>query len=334
MYTRVRHYFNLKYQRWLERRLPKMRACRLDNSKLFIFPSREGLMFLGVLSLLWLVATNYENNLVFGFTCLLLAVFVVAIFHTYANLYGIEVVAIKGVPGFAGDILEFEVQLKQNKARLRDNLCLSYPGGDAVVVRMVDTQTVLIQLPVEARRRGWLEPGRLSISSVFPLGIVRVWTHLRLDYQAVVYSRPSKGVVLTQASVSRGEGDQEVVGGSEDFFGLVKYQPGEPQSHIAWKQYARELGLHSKRYSDPVEERVWIDWDDFPGLDTEARLSCLCGMVLEVAATQQYYGLRLPGEEIAPAQGENHRDTVLRALALFRLDEFDAGSSRISAEAS
>ena len=328
MYTLARRYFNRKYQAWLDRRLPKMRACRLDNSKLFIFPSLEGLLFLGVLVLLWLTATNYENNLIFGFTFLLVALFVISIFHTYANLHGIEVVAIKGLPGFAGDVLEFEVQLKQDKARLRDNLRLCYPGGDAVVVRMLDTQTMIIKLPVEAQRRGWLVPGRLSISSVFPLGLVRTWTHLRLDYQALVYPRPSKGVVASKASAGRGEGDQDVVGGSEDFFGLVKYQPGEPQSHIAWKQYARELGLHSKRYSDPVEKRIWLDWDDFPGLDTEARLSRLCGMALEVSLTQQRYGLRLPGVEISPARGDGHREIVLRALALFKLEDLSAENSR------
>lgn len=320
---RLRHYCTLKYRRWLARRLPKMRTCRLDNSKLFIFPTREGLMFLGVLLLLWLLATNYENNLIFGFTFLMVALFVVSIFHTYANLHGIEVVALKGVPGFVGDTLEFKVQLKQDKVRLRDNLRLLYPDGELKVVRMMDTKTVTVTLAVEARQRGWLDPGRLMVSSVFPLGLVRTWTHLHLDYQALVYPRPIKGAAIVRSPSSRGEGDGELLGGSEDFFDLAKYQPGEPQSHIAWKQYARELGLYSKRFSDPVDELTWIDWDDFPGLDRETRLSRLTGMTLELSSSSQYYGLRLPGLEIAPGQGKAHREAVLRALALFEIEKFN-----------
>ena len=277
-------------------------------------------MFLGLILLLWLVATNYENNVIFGFTFLLAALFVISIFHTYANLHGIEVIAVKGLPGFVGDMLEFEVQLKQDKTRLRDNVKLSYPGGNTVFVCMADTQTINIRLPVKALRRGWLDPGRLSISTVYPLGIIRTWTKLRLDYQALVYPRPTKGLVIGKASTNRRDGDHEIVGGSEDFFGLVKYQVGEPQSHIAWKQYARELGLYSKRFSDAVEESIWLDWDAFPGLDTEARLSRLCGMALEAAKNQQHYGLRLPGLELNPAAGEGQRDAVLRELALFRID--------------
>ena len=323
MYTQARQYIDQKYQRWLDRRLPKVSECRLDNRKLFIFPSREGLMFLGVLLLLWLAATNYENSLIFAFTFLLVALFVVSIFHTYANLHGIQVVAIKGVSGFAGDTLEFEVQLKQDKARLRDNLRLSYKNGAVIVTRMLNTQTVVIRLPVDALHRGWLDPGRLTIETVFPLGIIRAWTHLRLDYRALVYPRPVKGSVMTQATLSRGEGGREISGGSEDFFGLAKYQAGEPRSHIAWKQYARGLGLHSKRYTDPVEERFWLDWNDFPGLDIEIRLSRLCGMALEVSSGQHHYGLRLPGMEIAPGKGDRHREAVLRALALFRIEESD-----------
>ena len=32
------------------------------------------------------------------------------------------------------------------------------------------------------------------------------------------------------------------------------------------------------------------------------------------------YGLRLPGLEIAPASGTEHREEVLKALALFELE--------------
>jgi uncharacterized protein (DUF58 family) len=89
---------------------------------------------------------------------------------------------------------------------------------------------------------------------------------------------------------------------------------------VAWKQYAREQGLWTKQYGDPVDDRVWVDWGDYPGMDTEQRLSRMTWQICECAANGRVYGLRLPGVELAPDQGSAHRQAALRQLALFDLD--------------
>jgi uncharacterized protein (DUF58 family) len=53
----------------------------------------------------------------------------------------------------------------------------------------------------------------------------------------------------------------------------------------------------------------------------EARLSQLCLWVLESDSAQRPYGLRLPGQEIAPSGGAAHRFACLRALAAFGIGE-------------
>jgi uncharacterized protein (DUF58 family) len=55
-------------------------------------------------------------------------------------------------------------------------------------------------------------------------------------------------------------------------------------------------------------------------MDREARLSRLCYWVLQVDAGNDEYGLRLPGIEIAPNRGPQHREEVLKILALFEVD--------------
>ena len=59
----------------------------------------------------------------------------------------------------------------------------------------------------------------------------------------------------------------------------------------------------------PMQIR-WLEWDYFAGMDKE-RSSHLCYWVLGTA-TNDEYGLRLPGVEIEPGRGEPHRDRVLR----------------------
>ena len=76
----IKSLFRRRFWRWIQRRLKPQREQTLNNKKLFIFPSRAGFGFLGFAFLLWLVGTNYENNLVLGLAFLLTALMVVAFF--------------------------------------------------------------------------------------------------------------------------------------------------------------------------------------------------------------------------------------------------------------
>ena len=106
---------------------------------------------------------------------------------------------------------------------------------------------------------------------------------------------------------------------------MKTFETGESLRHVAWKQYAREQGLWSKQYGDPVDSRVWVDWDDYAGMDTEQRLSRMTWQVCECDAAGKVYGLRLPGTELSPNQGLAHRQSALRRLALYGIDD-EAGA--------
>ena len=318
MLKRWRNRFQQRYQRWVNRRLPAASKIRLNSKRLFIFPTRTGFYFGGVLAVLWLIATNYENNLVFGATFLLSAVFVVAIFHTFLNLSSLSVEAGRTYPCFCGGRAEFDILLSQPGRRHRDSIKLHYQLSEPVTTSLPGTELAEVSLAVVAKQRGWLTPGRVTVETVYPLGLLRTWTYLDLKMRALVYPRPID-TPGRPASVAAGSGTQQMVRGREDFCGLQKYQVGESLNHIAWKHYAREQGLQSKQYSEPIDEQIWLDWDAFPGMDTEARLSRLCGGVLHFSAGTAAYGLRLPGIELAPSRGDAHRDNILKELALFEL---------------
>src|SRR5690606_16862015 len=118
--TRWRGRIDRRYRAWLDRRLPEVVSCRLENRRLFIFPTAAGGLFGALLAILWLTATNFENNLIFGLTFLLAGLFVVTIFHTYGNLHGIEVGPLRTGTGFAGETLDLMVELRNPGRRLRD----------------------------------------------------------------------------------------------------------------------------------------------------------------------------------------------------------------------
>ncbi|HEB27236.1 hypothetical protein LCGC14_2622140 [marine sediment metagenome] len=330
MVERLGQFFRDRFSHWVYRRLPPSRSVSLNNRSLFIFPSKAGFGFLLLILLCWLVATNYENNVVFAITCLLVSVFVVVILHSFSNLSGLTLSFARATPAFAKEQLVVDVVLRQEQPRYRESLSLYFVGEDAVITTLGDQEETRIKVPLYAPRRGLYNPGRLTLESVYPLGLLRVWTKVDLDISCLIYPQPVFDSPKTFVANSRGEGPLQVGDGSEDFVGLNEYQTGDSLKKVAWKQYAKEQGMYTKHYADYQDERIWLDWDDYPALDREARLSRLCGGLLQVSGTDKAYGLRLPGIEILPDNNEAHRLKVLRELALFEVpNRGQAGDQKV-----
>lgn len=315
------------FSRWVYGRIPPAKSVNFSNSNLFIFPSKAGFGYLILVILCWLVATNYENNVVFGLACLLTSLFVVAILHSFFNVSGLTVKYVRAEPTFAGENLLIELMIEQTQRRYRDSLKLSFIGQELATVSMGKQKSVQAYITTLAQHRGYFYPGRLVIESSYPLGLLRVWSKIDLDIHCLVYPKPVNNNKEITNSSGRGEGPLQIDGGSEDFVGLKDYQPGDSLKRIAWKQYAREQGLYAKHYADYQDERTWLDWDALSGLDREMRLSTLCGMLLRISTTYKegktQYGLRLPGLEIQPNSGDAHKYRLLKELALFENEGFE-----------
>ena len=64
-----------------------------------------------------------------------------------------------------------------------------------------------------------------------------------------------------------------------------------------------------------------FDFAQLRSLDEEARLSQLARWVVDAEAHGERYGLTLPGMQLGPDRGPEHRHRCLAALALFGLEE-------------
>jgi len=56
------------FWRWVNRRIPRADEYRLGRRNIFVLPTREGLMFAGLLILCLLTGINYQNSLIYLFT--------------------------------------------------------------------------------------------------------------------------------------------------------------------------------------------------------------------------------------------------------------------------
>jgi len=310
-----------RFERWVNRRLKPQRRQTLDNKSLFIFPSRAGFGFLLLVLMLWLMGTNYENNMVLGLAFFLVALLLVCIHHTFFNLSGLQLEYLRSTPCFEGEDGEVELMVSCSEKAEKENIVLGFEGCSPVEVDLIEDKQATLKLFAPTSRRGWFQPGRIHVSSTFPLGIIRCWSYPNLGARILVYPKPLAGFDMPMSSSSDQEGNVLDEQGAEDFHGFKRHHNGMSPRHIAWKQYARGQGLLSKDYVAYREQQLWLDWDALEGIGTEQRLSVLCYWALKIGATQQLYGLRMPGVDIEPDTGVEHKHAVLKALALYGVKE-------------
>lgn len=307
-----------RFYRWADQRTPQAPSITLNRKNLYTFPNFSGAVYLVVTLVIWMLGTNYQNNLILALAYLMVSIFIAAIFHAFTNLAGITVKFIHSKPAFAGEPVAFVLELASTHKHGCDHLELRWPGADTQTIALPPNDPLRLTLYAQSQGRGYFWPGRLLVQSRFPLGIIRCWSWLRLDAHALVYPAPvACEEPVHQASNGRDEGGGSQRGG-DDFAGLRDYQAGDPIKHIAWKQYAQEKGLFTKEYEAYFSAEKWLDWRNLD-LPREERLSGLCYWALTYEQRQTPYGLALPGTLLEPAQGDNHLQTVLEALARFDL---------------
>jgi uncharacterized protein (DUF58 family) len=307
-----------RYQSWLDRRIPPQKSLQLHQRNLFIFISRQGLYFLLLISLVWIGATNFQNNLAFALSFFLLSVLFVAIHLTFANASGLRLRFIDAKPVFVGDVIFARFELLSTA--LHQRLEFSWPQQEPMLMTVQPSAPQVMLLPFKTSRRGLLRPGRFRMQTLYPLGIVRCWSWLDLDVELMVYPKPE---VADFHLCSSGGGDEDgggVIAGGDEYFSLKPYMEGESLSRVAWKQYAAGRGLFVREYADLRGGEIMLDFSVMPDPDMELRLSKLCYCALQLHEQGRIYGLKLPGKAvIEAAAGDQQLRVVLSALALYSL---------------
>ncbi len=288
----------------------------VNGRKIYILPTRYGVMFGGLLITLLIASINYANNPAFILTFLLTGIFLQAIFHTWYNLLDLRLRSLHADPVFAGETTFFHFRLHDVGGRARHTLQLGFPGQESILADCPAGGGTEVRVPFQTRRRGRLRPGRLTVETRFPLGLLRAWCYLDTDMEAIVWPRPLESSLDQTDPAYEGSSDGDRGVGTDDFVGHRDYRAGDPLGHIHWKALAGEKGLLVKQFGGDRVNRLWLDFDALEEKNTEIRLGILAGAVQELSGQPVHYGLRLPDREISPDRGEAHRVKCLDSLAL------------------
>ena len=308
-----------RWESWISRRAPRQATVVLDQRRLFIFPSRAGLVFLFIQLLLLLVAINYQNNLIYGLVFLLGTVLVITIHITFNNLHGLTISATEDEPIYLGDTGSVSFLLVSG--RERPGLSMGWRGADQST-NLVGPAHFSVSLPVKPKQRGWFESERFLIETRFPFGLVRCWSWVNVTSSLLVYPKPIAPVHAPRASSEQQEGKElRKVESGDDLYELRDYRKGDSLKNLHWPSIAKVFEPSVRVMGDTSSQAPdIIDFEDYPGVDLETRLSWLCFRVLSAASAGCAFALKLPHVELPMDSGPAHRDSALAELALFGVE--------------
>ena len=296
----------------------------LNQRRVFILPTRAGLLLAVMLVALLLGSINYSLSLGFALTFLVVGVGWVGMLSTFRNLAHLRLRPLRVEPVFVGEPADYRVIVHNGSRFDRYAIELVVDGTtQRVGCDPLSSAEEDVVVPIVATRRGRVPMPRITLATTFPLGLWRAWSYWQPAFVALVYPRPADaGIALPHTEGDGRDAQAQRVRGSDDFAGLRAYAKGDPVRHIAWRAMARnpEGRTLTKLFDGGTSGEVSLTLEAAtalaPGL--ESAISLLTRWVLDADAQALRYALVLPGVQLRPATGQAHRAACLEALALYR----------------
>lgn len=312
----MRKSLSKRVQRWVNRRLPRSDVQTFSQKNIFILPTGAGVVY-GILLLVMLITgINYQNSLIYLVTFLLGAVFVAAMHQTHRNLAGLQVALIQPGEGVAGDEVPFRLRATAGRDEAI-SIVISCEDSMLGAAHIGAGASRDLSLPVPSVFRGYLRPERIRVETRFPFGLLKAWSWIRPASSGIVFPQP---VVAPEPASSEESGDQSrqtTPSVGNDHADLRPWREGDLSQRVMWKRYARSGQMVVADWQGESGSPQWLDFNAFPGVDHELRLSYLAWLVEERDRAGSQFGLKLPGQIIEPDTGANHVSRCMRALAVW-----------------
>jgi len=327
----VKGFFHKKFEYWLANRIPSRKEHQLNSQNIMIYPTRFGLSYLGFVLLIFLLGTNYQNNIILLFSYLLASLFISVMLHSFYNFSKLRFYSMPKQQGYADETLYFPIKVTAEKTHYDINAHFAERSLKSPVEKIAQCLAGFeeIKLKYKSTSRGKKVLGRVTVFSEYSLGIFKSKTILDFGHYAIIYPKPKRLMTsqyqrTTQADDPNVENYQTTnIVGTDDFSELKSFVIGESSARTAWKQLAKGQGHYSKHYEANQSKLQWLRLDQMPSNDIEIKLSYLSFLIRELTATNQSFGLALSLDttnttmNIQPNSGFNHQQACLTALALY-----------------
>ncbi len=308
-------WFDGKFSAWLAKRQPVQQQTVLTQKVIYILPSRFGWWFIFLIILLYLMGTNYQNNLILLLSFILLSVLLVAMNQAFFNLHKLQLAVSTDASSFAPVAPCMDLVLNTKQAHM---LQLGLKGHKQQQLIPLVSNNTPISLTLPELSRGYYPLPRLQLSSLYPLGLFRCWSYPALAAGIWVYPNPQQQNQTDTRRFADSTGQASQHQPSPEPHELRDYQPGDSPKRIVWRKLASSPEQPVVRATAQSQAPLpnWVKVPPLQGLALEHTLSHACQQLLTLEQQGVLYGLQTPSTTIAPASGSRHLQRCLQELAL------------------
>jgi len=216
-----------KLRDWLFRPKIERKTIVLTQRRIFILPTRQGLVLALLLIVMLLGDINYNLSLGYVLTFLLSSIAILSMLHAFRNLAQLEIRPGRVEAVFCGETALFPLYFNSKISRYQ----LVLQGSHSISFDLAPGQNSEIIYPMPATKRGWLATGRLTLYTEFPLGLFHAWCYLHFDMRCLIYPKPLADAPLPSGNSPDNLGKHNTTG-DDDFAGLRNYVSGDALPRI------------------------------------------------------------------------------------------------------
>lgn len=251
----IKRWINRRLNVWLARRIPQSKEQQINYRNIFIMPTRFGAAYGLFTLILFLLGTNYQNNIIILISYLLVSFFIIVLHHSFFNLSGLKFAANSPIKGYAGSALSFPLMITNKKTRF--NIHFSFyqglvnksstsntSGAGLAVGKNISSEQIAVKqhsekasseqkskvileltqgeneiaVPFQTEKRGQFSLPRMLIASEYGFGLFRTWTRLDFSQQATIFPKPLSYTWQKTQQAAKGQMQNERVESQHNSF--------------------------------------------------------------------------------------------------------------------
>ena len=308
-----------KLNETLNRLLKSRKHCgeniTLNHSNIYVLPSKFGLAYLFLNSLIYILGVNYQNNLVLLFSYLMVSFLLVNFLFAFLNLRNLTLKFNGLNPGYVHTSLELNLSISNLSGS--ESVYLSHPNAETRYLDKINEDNLSIKLNLRYARRGKKQIDKIKIMSQNPFGLVSAWSYFFVDKSAYIYPTPhsfSIHQVVTEPVESEHSSSLNAKKNSEYYQGVRPFTEGDKINRISWKHYAKHQVLASKDFSSITANEYVFTLQSVPG-NLEQKLQHLSYLITHAYHDSLPFSLVLPNKQIPLGTNKAHMTSCLEALS-------------------
>lgn len=303
---------------WLDKRIPAQNKSRFNLSNTFIFPSSFGWAIIAIVVFLFILGTNYQNNIVLGMSYFFSALLLLSLFHSYQYFTQHELSFNPFEPEFENRDILMTCILSTKQQYPAGEFVLSSQGRQLqyALAEKYDSAPLILNLP--PMKRGLHMCSRIKVECYFGFGLFRCWSYLQPKHQILVYPQGIKSPIKlqrTNKSTDNNPAQTSVKQQGDHLQGIRNYVATDPIHHVSWKHIAKGQGMLTKDFAEEAGMSGWLKLSDFVHGDLENGLRLMSYQIQHLSQEQAVFGVDLGSTQILPQSGHAHLKKCLLQLA-------------------